>query len=78
MSPFQGAMLEQVKTYKYLGVMMSSEGSFKDELNELTEKNGNMFRAIKNGVLKGRNISQNKSGEVKRIVKQISNITIRE
>lgn len=68
----EGNELEQVKSYKYLGVIINSEGNIKDEINERLAKTGNLFRAIKSSVLGKCEIPERTKAEVvKKIVKPI-------
>lgn len=66
----KGTILGQVKAYKYLGVMLNSEGNIKKQLNETIVKTGNSFRTSKNCALEKPEVPEKAKVKVmKRIVK---------
>ena len=68
----ENIVLEQVNTYKYLGVIINSEGNNKDEINERTIKAGKMFNAIKTSFLGKKEIPEvTKVQVIKTVVKPI-------
>lgn len=46
-----GKYLEQVKSYKYLAVVINSKGNLEEEINERVAKTGRLFNSIKSSFL---------------------------
>ncbi|XP_073989088.1 uncharacterized protein [Rhodnius prolixus] len=54
----KGKTLEQVGVYKYLGVLISSDGRVKDELNSRCAASGKLFQAINKKFVSKREVSK--------------------
>ena len=65
-----GKSIEQVKSYKYLGAVLSEDGRMEAELDERLGKAGIIFNAMKNRLLEKKEVPQAVKIEViKRIVR---------
>lgn len=65
-----GLSLEQVKRFKYLGVIINSQGSMEDEINKRIAATGRLYNAIKTNFLGKKEMSSEaKADIVKKVVK---------
>lgn len=67
-----GKYLEQVKCYKYLGVVINSKGNLEEEINERVAKTGRLFNSIKASFLGKKEVPSSIKAEiVKKIMKPV-------
>ena len=67
-----GKYLEQVKSYKYLGVVINRKGNLEEEINERVAKTGRLFNSIKSSLLGKKEIhTRIKTEIVRKIMKPV-------